>query len=164
MKKFISALLILLVTGVFAGPTARAEEKTKQRAHIMLESGEIAWVAGPASLPPGSKMVVLEGDPMSAGLVTMRFKLPPEYTLAPHFHGGDERVTVISGTLYFAMEEKMDRAKAKALTEGSFFVMPAGKAMFGFTKDRETVIQLNVMGPWSITYLNPADDPRKGKK
>jgi hypothetical protein len=26
------------------------------------------------------------------------------------------------------------------------------------------VVQLNSMGPWNITYANPADDPRKDKK
>ena len=26
---------------------------------------------------------------------------------------------------------------------------------------RETVIQLNGVGPWDLTYLNTADDPRK---
>jgi hypothetical protein len=31
---------------------------------------------------------------------------------------------------------------------------------FAFTK-ADTVIQLHGMGPWGITYLNPADDPRK---
>jgi hypothetical protein len=31
---------------------------------------------------------------------------------------------------------------------------------FVSTKD-ETVIQLNVTGPWGINYINPADDPRK---
>ncbi len=160
MKKAINMLLILLVTGVFVSPITRAEEKLKQKAHIMLGPGEMEWAEGPASLPSGSKMVVLEGDPKSAGPVTMRFKLPPDYTLAPHTHASVERVTVISGTLYFGVEEKMDRSRAKALNEGSFFVMPAGTVMFGFTKDKETVIQLNVMGPWTITYMNPADDPR----
>jgi hypothetical protein len=28
----------------------------------------------------------------------------------------------------------------------------------------ETTLQLNSMGPWGITYVNPADDPRKKMK
>jgi hypothetical protein len=39
--------------------------------------------------------------------------------------------------------------------------MPQGTAMFGFTKGEEAIIQLNVSGPWTVNYLNPADDPRK---
>jgi hypothetical protein len=33
-------------------------------------------------------------------------------------------------------------------------------AHFAFA-DEDTVIQLNSMGPWGLTYVNPADDPRK---
>jgi hypothetical protein len=38
--------------------------------------------------------------------------------------------------------------------------MPPGSAMFGYTKE-DTVIQLHGIGPWGLTYLDPADDPRK---
>jgi hypothetical protein len=31
---------------------------------------------------------------------------------------------------------------------------------FAWNKD-EVVVQLNGMGPWGVTYVNPADDPRK---
>jgi hypothetical protein len=31
---------------------------------------------------------------------------------------------------------------------------------YGFF-DEETVIQINTIGPWSVTYVNPDDDPRK---
>jgi hypothetical protein len=31
--------------------------------------------------------------------------------------------------------------------------------------DEDTVIQLDSMGPWSLTYVNPKDDPRnKGQR
>jgi len=32
-------------------------------------------------------------------------------------------------------------------------------AHFAFV-DEDTVIQLNSTGPWGLTYVNPADDPR----
>jgi hypothetical protein len=31
---------------------------------------------------------------------------------------------------------------------------------FAWTNE-ETIVQLSGMGPWGITYVNPADDPRK---
>jgi hypothetical protein len=37
----------------------------------------------------------------------------------------------------------------------------SGTAMFGFTTSEEAVVQLNVNGPWTVTYINPADDLRK---
>jgi hypothetical protein len=38
--------------------------------------------------------------------------------------------------------------------------MPPKMHHFAWTAE-ETVFQLNVVGPWTVTYLNPADDPRK---
>jgi hypothetical protein len=37
--------------------------------------------------------------------------------------------------------------------------MPVGHTHFAWT-DEETVVQLHSMGPWGITYVDPADDPR----
>lgn len=37
--------------------------------------------------------------------------------------------------------------------------MPAQSRHFAWTA-AETVVQLNGTGPWGITYVNPADDPR----
>jgi hypothetical protein len=43
---------------------------------------------------------------------------------------------------------------------GSFAVMPAGVRHFASMKG-ETILQLHGVGPWGITYVNPADDPRQ---
>jgi hypothetical protein len=40
-------------------------------------------------------------------------------------------------------------------------MMPAGMPMFAYTGDEEAVIQLHGTGPRGITYVNPAEDPRK---
>jgi hypothetical protein len=58
------------------------------------------------------------------------------------------------------MGDTADRSKAHPLGAGSFLAMPPGMAHFAFT-DEETVIQLNSTGPWTLTYVNPNDDPRK---
>ncbi|HEV2431170.1 MAG TPA: hypothetical protein VGT43_06625 [Burkholderiales bacterium] len=62
--------------------------------------------------------------------------------------------------LHFAHGSTFDPAKTQALGPGSVAMMPPGVPMFGCTKE-ETIIQLHGVGPWGITYLNPADDPRK---
>ena len=55
--------------------------------------------------------------------------------------------------------EPMDMAAARELTTGSFGMMPAGVRHFASTKG-ETILQLHGIGPWGITYVNAADDPR----
>ena len=55
--------------------------------------------------------------------------------------------------------DKLDAAKAKAYPAGSFMSMPAKQHHFAMTK-KETVIEVSSMGPFAITYLDPATDPR----
>ena len=121
---------------------------------------EIQWKEGPTSLPKGAKMAVLEGDPAQEGLFTMRLWFPDGFDVAPHWHTQVEHATVISGMLNFGMGEKFDRAATRAMPAGSFGYWPVGMRHFAWTKG-ETVLQLQGQGPWTITYVNPADDPRK---
>jgi len=153
----------VLALGLLGARTSFAEETSKApaatAAHVMLTGGDLKWVDGPPSLPPGSKVAAMEGNPKEAGLFTMRLKLPANYKIAAHWHPADEHVTVISGTFYMGMADKLDEAAAKELPTGSFVVMPAKQHHFAMTKT-ETVVQLHGMGPWAINYVNPADDPR----
>lgn len=164
MVKKTAFWIVLLLSGLsaaflFAGDAMKAETQL-----IMLKPTDLKWTDGPATLPPGLKMAVMEGDPKASGLVTMRLKLPPNYKLAPHTHPSDERVTVISGTLYFGMGDKIDASKSHMLPEGSFFVAPMGKPMYAYTKGKGAVIQLNVMGPWGLTLLTPEEKPAEMPK
>ncbi len=140
-----------------------AEEAAKAPAagstHVMLTSGDLKWVDGPPSLPPGAKAAGMEGNAKEPGLFTMRLKFPANYKVSPHWHPADEHLTVISGTFYMGMGDKLDEAATKELPTGSFVVMPSKQPHFAMTKG-ETVVQLHGMGPWGITYVNPADDPR----
>jgi hypothetical protein len=56
--------------------------------------------------------------------------------------------------------DKLDRAKTKALPAGAIAIMQPGTHHFAWTSE-DTVVQLNGVGPWGITYVNPEDDPRK---
>jgi len=123
----------------------------------------IEWKAGPAAIPPGAKMVVLEGDPTKEGPFVVRFQFPDGYHIAPHTHPKTERVTVISGTMLLAMGENLDRRSAKTLSAGTYGSWPAGMKHTAWFQG-ETVIQLHGIGPWQINYVNPADDPRNAKK
>lgn len=121
---------------------------------------EIQWGAAPASLPAGAQAAVLFGDPSKEGLFALRLKLPKGYAIPPHSHPKPEVVTVISGTFRLGMGETSHSAQAKALPAGSLFAMPPGMVHFAST-DEDTIVQLNSVGPWSLTYVNPKDDPRQ---
>jgi hypothetical protein len=129
----------------------------------VITSDDINWQDGPASLPSGAKVAMLEGDPSKEGPFVLRMKLPDGFRVLPHSHPKDERVTVISGTLYLGMGDQFDAQQAKALPAGSYVRTPAGRTHFGWVKGA-TVLQLHGEGPWAITYVHAADDPRNGNR
>lgn len=123
---------------------------------------DLKWMDGPPGLPKGAKMAVLIGNPAAPGIFTIRAILPAGYKVMPHFHATDENVTVISGEFGLGMGDAFDMAKSDVLGPGGFAAMPAGMHPFAWTKKGAT-IQVHGMGPFSITYLNPSDDPRNEK-
>ena len=131
-----------------------------QEGPVLVSPDDVKWGEGSPALPPGSKMAVIFGDPKNAGPFTMRIKLPANYKISPHFHPDTETVTVLSGAFHVSMGDTFDASKVKALGAGSFAALPAKSPHFAMTKD-ETIIQVSAVGPWTITYVNPADDPRK---
>lgn len=127
--------------------------------HLMVTPDELKWADVP-SLPAGAKIAVIEGPPTEAVPFTFQLKLPANYRIPAHWHPAIEHVTVISGTFNMGAGDKLDPSKTKALYTGSVAVMQPKTTHFAWTKE-ETVIQVHGVGPWGITYVNPADDPRK---
>ena len=124
---------------------------------------DFKWKDGPGSLPPGARFVVLEGDPSREGPFVMRLWMPDGFRIQPHWHPKTERITVISGTFNLGMGESFDAARTMAMPAGTYGYWGPGMRHYAWTKG-DTVLQLHGVGPWSITYLNPADDPRTAKK
>ena len=126
--------------------------------HIMFTPDGLQWTDTPAL--PGAKVAIIEGPITEAVPFTFRIKFPANYKIAPHWHPAVERVTVLSGTINLGVGDTFDQAKTKALPAGSISIMEPKMNHFGWTGE-ETVVQLSGMGPWGITFVNPADDPRK---
>jgi quercetin dioxygenase-like cupin family protein len=134
-----------------------------QDAPVLVSPDDVKWGEGPPSLPSGVKASLIFGDPSKAGQFVLRAKMPAGYRVPPHFHPDTETVTVLSGTLHASMGDTFDASKAKAMAAGSFLALPGKTPHFVYTTE-ETVIQVSAVGPWSLTYVNPADDPRNAKK
>jgi hypothetical protein len=120
---------------------------------------QMTWGPAPAILPAGAKLSVLEGDPTKAGPYTMRLSMPDGYRIPPHFHPGVEHVTVVEGTFLVGMGGTLDSAKLSPLPTGTFAALQPGMQHYAEARGA-TVIQLHGTGPWSMTYVNPADTPK----
>lgn len=132
---------------------------TEQPDHILLRATEVTWQDAPPVLPAGAKIAVLEGDPSKPGPFTLRLQFPANYRVAPHSHPAHEHVTILSGTFALGMGETFDESALTEIGVGGFAMMRTGTKHFAFSRDGAT-IQLHGIGPWGLTYVNPADDPR----
>ena len=155
-------VVTLAIFGV-AALLAQAVADEPGRGITLHPAAEIKWQDGPPSLPKGAKLAVLEGDPGKEGPFVFRIKVPDGYRIPPHTHPKMERVTVISGTFHIGLGEKFDEAKGQEMPEGTYGYWEPGMKHFVWVKG-ETVIQFHGLGPWSIHYVNPADDPRNQGK
>jgi quercetin dioxygenase-like cupin family protein len=133
---------------------------TKKPDHIMVGPGDVKWVDGPPNLPAGAKVAILEGDPSAAGPFTIRMKAPANYKIMPHTHPGVEHVTVLEGNFSMGLGGKWDEKSLREMGPGGFMTMEVGTQHYAACKGGCT-IQLHGIGPWGITYVNPADDPSK---
>ena len=118
----------------------------------------LKWGPAPAVFPAGAKMAVLAGDPGKPEQFTVRLDFPAGYTIPAHFHPTDELVTVIRGTFLVGMGDRFDAAKTISLAGGGFIVAPAKMNHYARAKGH-TVVQVSAMGPFAMTYVNPADNP-----
>jgi quercetin dioxygenase-like cupin family protein len=164
VKRLAPTALVVLALSCTQDHTARHDSHVKDRGsapeQAMFRPEQVAWKDGPASLPPGAKVAILEGDPAKAGYFAMRLKFPDGYRVPPHWHPNVERITIISGTLHLGMGVNVEQGAAQTLPAGSYSFMPPGMRHYAWTEG-ETILQLATIGPWEINYVNPSDDPRR---
>lgn len=128
-----------------------------------INASDIKWGTPPPGLPQKAKFAVLMGDPGKEGPFVVRLKMPAGYQVPAHWHSIDEIVTVISGTLYLGMGDKLDETQGHELKAGGFHSIAAKTHHYAYSKKGATV-QIHGSGPFDINYINPDDDPRKAAK
>ena len=114
-----SAFLALAAPAAWLAGAASADGDKGTMGLSVYPPADVRWGNGPASLPAGAKLAVLEGDPRKEGSFVMRLKLPDGYRIPPHTHAKPERVTVISGTFNIGTGDRFDAAKGTAMPRQS---------------------------------------------
>ena len=106
--------------------------------------------------PMSEDVEILYGDPEKPGEpFVMRIRELPGGIIPPHRHPVDENITVLQGTLYFAIGEKFDRSAMKELKAGSYVFIPKGSTMFGWTPEA-AIVQVHGVGPFHIHWRDGA--------
>lgn len=157
MRSLFTALIIALtaVTHVFSDEKV---DRLNPAAAATLNLDELQWLPDP-SLPAGSQIALVSGNPGAAEVFMVYVKLPPKTVIAPHTHPYAEVVTVLKGSVGNGHGDQFDKSIGKMLGVGSTLILPAGHAHFMWN-DEEVIALLTATGPWNIEYVNPADDPR----
>lgn len=153
MRRSLVAALCLIAAA--APATAIASDDH----HVTLQPDALKWTA-PAAYAKGAQFAVLMGDPTKPGVYVVRLKVPAGFRIAPHTHPNDENVTVLSGTFAIGTGPNFDEKKGEVIKAGGYSFVAKGMQHYAWFPE-ETVIQLHGIGPQGITYVNPADDPRK---
>lgn len=153
-------LLVAALTLTAGAASAQGSPQTNTAHAIVALPDQITWGPAPAALPAGAKAAVLEGNPGETGPFTMRVLLPNRYRIPPHYHPAVEHVTVLKGAFKVGMGDKFDGSVMNLLPAGTFAALEPGTRHFA-ESEGETILQLHGVGPWQITYVNPADDPRR---
>ena len=126
--------------------------------HVVLTPAQLTWNDLPAL--PGVKIAVIQGPLNEAVPFIARVKFPANAKVPAHWHSAIEHVTVLSGLMHMGTGDKLDTAKTRAFGPGGVTIMQPGTRHFAWFPE-ETIIQLHGVGPWTVTYVDPADDPRK---
>jgi quercetin dioxygenase-like cupin family protein len=150
MRLGLAGIALLLA----AGTAAQAEGMKAP-----INTSDIKWSAAPKELPPGARWFILSGDPTKEGPFVVRVQLPAHYQVPAHNHPTAEMITVLSGRVLFGMGDKLDEKKGTVVKDGGFVEAPA-KMNHYVSAIYASVIEIYSQGPFAITYVDPADDPR----
>ena len=165
MRKF--AILLATAFGIFGCSRDGASSRTPTTPLLSLVATaapqqDIQWGPAPPIFPKGAQMALLQGDPGSANEFTVRLRFPNGYKIPPHTHPTIENVTVLKGTFLAGMGEQFVESNMKAFGRDGFASIPANHAHYAMARG-ETIVQVHAIGPFQLTYVNPADDPTKAK-
>jgi quercetin dioxygenase-like cupin family protein len=113
-----------------------------------------------AAFPDPARLAVVVGHPQEPAPYVVRVKVPSGVKLMPHSHQEDRVYTVMSGVFYIGRGDRFDEEKLEAYPPGAVVVLPGGTHHFHWAKSGEYVTQVTAIGPISLEYVNPDDDPR----
>src|SRR5438876_989687 len=154
MHRVMSLVAVLLLMAS-AGWAAQATPKAKAK-----KTAALQWGPAPPVFPKGAQMAVVSGDPGKAGEFVIQLSMPAGYKIPPHFHPTDETVQVKKGTFLVGMGDTFDVKSAKPMKVGDKGNIAAQMHHFA-TARGATIVSVTAMGPFAMTYVNPADNPQK---
>lgn len=156
------AIPLAVALGALLATTGGAQEPTAtEQPFVTVDPTGLEWnPIQPPGWAVGMEMAVVRGNPPAADqpyVVRLRFR--DGYRFPPHYHPVAENVTVLSGSLVFAMGERTDESQLKTYGPGDYLFIDARHPHFGGARG-QTVIQLHGVGPFEIITVGSPQDRR----
>ncbi len=149
---FAAVALILSVAACQQSRVGEMEFPEGTVQHVV-HAEDIKWKPCPPNLPAGCEIAVLEGNPQSPDLFTVRFRAGEAFVMPPHSHPKDERVTVLAGKMRVAFGMGAARADAKQFGPGDYYVN-ARDAIHTVWADSLSIVQITGIGPWQANFVD----------
>jgi quercetin dioxygenase-like cupin family protein len=153
MRSLIVTLLVAAAVGVAVQTAAQTPETP-----IGFIPEAIAFKDAPPTLPPGSKVSVLEGNPGAEGMFTMRVRVPAGSAIPPHWHPRQERVTILAGAVDLGFGSVANAASVTRYRTGSFYINPPRVMHYLFFPEN-TEMQITGVGPWELMKSDDSESP-----
>lgn len=120
------------------------------RAETRLSTG-LTWIPlDVPDFPPGASIAIVHGDPNRRNRdYVIRIRFPAGYRFPVQWHEESEHITVLQGSLLFAMGDEADDSVLQRYGPGDFIFIPAQVAHFGGARV-PTVIQVHGTGPFRM--------------
>ena len=164
MGPSVSRLVLLGVATTLVGAVAPPSSALAQAKKPEAAKAEKAlqWAPAPDAFPAGAKMAVEKGDPTKSGEFVVRLSFPADYKIPPHWHPTAEHVRVVSGQFLVGTGDVLDATKTMKLAPGDTGSIAAKMHHFAIAPVA-TEVSVRSQGPFAMTYVSPADDPRRKK-
>lgn len=161
-RTMLVVVTLLLCTALFAQTAKKTAPAPAAAAahHTMMMDKDLKWSA----LAPGYEMTVVSGNPDATGPYVLRIRATKDHAeVPPHWHPGDESITILSGTFKVGEGDKTDEKATHTLQAGDFAMMPAKVHHFAISS-KDCVVQVHGMGPFKVNWVNPPEAPKATKK
>ena len=156
----ISTAAVVAAAMLSVATVASAQAKPAKATASSSAGKSLTWGPAPDVFPAGAKMAVERGDPSKSGEFVVRLSFPAGYKIPPHWHPTAEHVHIRSGEFLVGMGDALDQGKTKKMAAGDTGSIGAKMNHFAIAPVA-TVLSIRSEGPFAMTYVNPADDPRK---
>lgn len=157
MKKLFSYTMAILLVPWLACQDKNNPDAVNSHSSPAPATAQADMVIPPSNdttLPSGRHNTYLINGRDKAGIFIERSDFPAGYIGMPHIHNETLYFTVLKGSVYFALGDKLDTTlPIKRLGPGSFVVIPADKAHYEWFTEPCT-LEIVGMGPQHTYYVS----------